>query len=68
MTITTYTKEEAADLQRACVDIELFLRLARLRVENNPDVLPLKPQYAMLVLGWLSGLVHRYKQGEDITL
>lgn len=63
-----FTKAEAESLTRAVQDIRLFLRLARLRIENKPDAIPFKAVIGNLVLGWLDGLATRYATGEDITV
>lgn len=65
--MTTYTKEERVSLIRAKQDIVLFLRLARMRIDALPDVLPFKAATGNLVLSWLLALAERYGQGEDIT-
>ena len=62
-----FTKDEAEDLRRAVQDIELFLRLADLRIDNVGARIPLKPVYARLAIGWLRALAVRYGHGEDIT-
>ena len=68
MTITAYTKDEAVNLRLAVQDIELFLRLASLRIENRPDCVPFKPERGQLVISWLRSLADRYGKGEDITV
>ena len=63
----TFTKDEAENLKRAAQDIELFIRLAVMRIESNPDVLPFKPTTGRLVLSWLRPLAAAYGNGDDIS-
>jgi hypothetical protein len=63
----TFTKDEAVNLRLAVQDINLFLRLAALRIENHPDKLPFKPVNGQHVITWLRALADRYGNGEDIS-
>lgn len=67
MTDTTYTKDEAVNLRLAVQDIELFLRLATMRLENMPEYAPFKAKDGLAVLSWLRHLSTRYAQGVDIS-
>jgi hypothetical protein len=63
----TWTKEEKENLARAVFDIDLFLRLATIRIENHPEKVPFKTATGHNVVNWLKALAQRYRCGEDIT-
>jgi hypothetical protein len=66
-TIKGYSKAERENLIHAKQDIELFLQLASMRIEEYPQSLPFKPVHGQQIISWLRYLAGKYGRGEDIS-
>jgi len=60
------SKDEYVEFRRVVQEIELFLRMADVRINTHPEALPFKATSGHLVVSWLRALADRYARGDNI--